>query len=824
MSFFKNLSLGKQNKSNTGAPHADLESAMELPPIDRPLGDPAEFSDNSISASQANFDLDASNGGKRNGFFDIFKRKKPADAMFPEISESTMGSSVQQDIESSVDDSYASLSNVIVPSAEAEEQQYRAHSIASEREEEIVREIGEKPRALPVIGKMPAKTQYAISFGLLIASLALAGGMAAAGFVKSSQYQVRSEISTRIQMLSQRMLATTQYAIAGDKSAADRLKDSRMDIDKQLDALTKGSDTVRAMDMEDNASLKATYISLTKEINPLVDQVVTISASLESLSANAQTLDKAAFSIYVSAEQLVALLQSNGSPDIHVSAADHIRVLSERIRRNGATLLTSTETSIEPLANFSSDFRSLRQTVDALVKGDASIGIPAVTDPQALIVLDGMTPTIQTVDQVSNYIEKVAPSLVSSRRNLRTLAVKTEDALRSSYAFASEMSAISSAAYGTIYLSIIFVITALLALALIGLVNNRSTRMEAWDSVFKNKRNEKDIIDFMEAILPLEMGDLTVRFNTDLQAMEGVTGSIRSSVNEAAISLNDAVGTVKQTAEDVSGAVAQSVKSTADMKSSNERQSIEIVDVEARVASLTTAIEQVTDRTVDAARMTESARTASKEGADVVAKTNERMTIIRGNMQDVLKSVKHLGETSHEIGDIVSTIEQITDRTQVLAVNASLEAVNAGAAGAGFRIIAGEVNRLAEQSADALRTITALVQRVQGETSVTIRTVEESTSNVVEGARLSEIANTQLETISKLASDLSTIMEEIRNQSTSQSSNAKEVAVSMSKLSTLSQELQAQVAVVVGGVLQIDQSMGSLRNTVSIFTTEKQTA
>ena len=190
-------------------------------------------------------------------------------------------------------------------------------------------------------------------------------------------------------------------------------------------------------------------------------------------------------------------------------------------------------------------------------------------------------------------------------------------------------------------------------------------------------------------------------------------------------------------------------------------------------------------------------------------------------MQEVLKSVKHLGESSHEIGQIVEAIDKITDRTQVLAVNASLEAAKAGAAGQGFQIIAAEVNRLSEQSNEALKSITALVQRIQAETGVTIKVVEESTSNVIEGARLSEIATAKLSDIEKVSDELSALMNEIGVQSQNQTANASVVSSYMDRLSDLSREFQASVISVVDGVQQIDASMGSLKNTVSIFQTDK---
>lgn len=817
MSNFLNQPTKGANAGDDESPQSIVESGFF--PVNETISPSTESSgDSSVSAESIVISsagaAAAAAPASRNIFSKLFgPKKKAASANVLEVGV--------QGVVPSADGTY---DDVIVPSDAAREQAIDAHSLSRSREQEIIRDIGKKPDVLPVIGRLPAKTQYAVSFGLLVGSLTLAIGLAGAGFFKASQYQARAEAGTRLQMLSQRMLSTTQYAISGSRESAAQLQASRDDVNEQFQTLLHGTSSLNPMSLDESAALAKTHATMTQEILPLVEQVLSLSGSLAALSKNAEDLDRIANSLYSSAEQLMALLQSNGSPTIHVSAADHLRMLAERVRSNGLTLLTSTSSSVEPLAQYNSDVTSMRQTIDTLLKGDEVLGMPALADPQALAIVDELTPVLTELNGVTAFIEKSARSIVTVRRNLQTLTVKSEEALRNSTVFTTEMQDISQSAYGRVYISSIFVLMALLSLALISLVNNRSTKMDAWEAAFRNKRNEKDIIDFMEACLPLEMGDLTVRFNQNMEAMEGVTGGIRNSVNEAVISLNEAVGTVKRTASDVTVIVSDSVRNTTAMKDANERQAHEISDVESRVSDLSTAIDDVTSQTLVAARATESARIASEEGERVVAETNEKMGHIRANMQGVLKSVKHLGETSQEIGAIVNTIEMITDRTQVLAVNASLEAAKAGAAGTGFSIIAGEVNRLAEQSADALRTITALVQRVQGETSGTIRAVEESTANVVEGANLSEVANTQLKMISSLASDLSNIMERIRTQSASQSTNAKEVRISMDRLAQLSNEVQGMVTQVVGGVQQIEASMGSLQGAVQIFTTEAQEA
>lgn len=857
--------------------------------------------------------------------------------------------------------------DVIYPAEEALNHQHNMHAVSGDRTREIIAEIGERPQNLPLIGKLKPRAQYGIAIGLLVGGLGLSVLIASTGFLKFSEYQARTEYGTRLEMLSQRLLASTIYTISGNADSFAKLGIARKEVDVQMSNLNKGTGSANALDASKVVELKRMNDNLQKDVLPLVDRVLSIGQQLSFLGSNNARLNEELASVASNSERLAVLLQSTGAPELNVTAAFQLQNITERVQRNANLLMNSydqnaqnlseesvknldntfpeyramfgskwtqngntlqvdgqtvndnfdqvdafqttyggnatvfvvdgknfrrvstsvlkedgtravgtllgqehpayralqaggtymgqavlfgrpyatkyeaikdasgkivgvlfigydtsrSDQSLTSMSDYNSSWKNLQTTIGTLYSGDAKAGIPAVQNESARRILEDIKASMDKLTAVNQYVNDNASAMLDARRSLAALSLQTESALLNATAFTDEMRKSADASYRTVYFASIFVLIALAGLALIGLVSNRLTRQEAWKSMFDSKRNEKDIIDFMEACMPLEMGDLTVNFSGDLQSMEGITGGIRNSVGEAVQSLREAMHTVKNTADDVSRVVSDSVSNTTQMRSSNEEQSVEIKNVSDRMTGLTKIFQLVEGRTKIAVDTTEDARIASEQGAKLVQRTNEKMGEIRTTMQDVLKSVKNLGETSHEIGTIVNAIEQITDRTQVLAVNASLEAAKAGAAGSGFSVIANEVNRLAEQSAEALRTVTALVQRVQGETGVTIRIVEESTNNVVEGASLSNEANQQLSRISTLAASLANDMTEISKQTAVQSVSAGEVQISVDRLAVLSENFQTQVSEVVDGVSQIDNQMGTLKETVDTFTTEK---
>lgn len=690
----------------------------------------------------------------------------------------------------------------------------------------IVRDIGARPAPLPVIGGMRLQQQYGIGLAIVVLSLVVAGTLAFIGVQQTGFYQQRAEIATRITMLSQRTASSMANSVDGDVESLNLSRETRAELEENLGFLVNGNAAtglpgLGENDVESLARLNKSIKAMLTDTQAVIGQA----AVLTSLRENAAEAERITTSMVQAAEQIQAYFIGIDASPFTLSMANNLTVLSYRLRHSITVLLTSSSASAQSIGQLNLDFRDIRLTLDALLKGEAAVtgkvSIQALTDPLGIRLVTDMRDLTNQVNEVVKYVADNGQQLVRARRSLQPLISASDESLRQATALASEMTEAAAAKRGLLFAAGATLLVTLFGLGLLAFINNRSTRIDAWDTAYRNKKNETDIITFMEAILPLEMGDLTARFTDDTAAMEGITGGIRSSVNEAVNSLRDAVDTVKGTTSEVTNTVEQSVSSSHDLDESNRRQVSEIGAVVERVGALTLNIDQVTENTQRAAGIMRETRSASDQGVAAVEKTNAKMTQIRGNMQDVLKSVKHLGETSHEIGTIVEAIEKITDRTQVIAVNASLEAAKAGAAGQGFQVLAGEVNRLAEQSNDALSNITALVQRIQGETAGTIRTVEESAENVVEGTALSEAANTELTKISELAEAMYRLMETVRSQSEAQSKDAGEVRASMTKLQELSSQFQSSVQKVVGGVQKIEASMGTLKSTVSIFTTEK---
>lgn len=367
----------------------------------------------------------------------------------------------------------------------------------------------------------------------------------------------------------------------------------------------------------------------------------------------------------------------------------------------------------------------------------------------------------------------------------------------------------------------IFYILGLVAFVLIVLLSwqvNRNTRLRLLESEQRkreteeqNRRNQDAILRLLDELSDLAEGDLTVQASVT----EDITGAIADSINYAIGALRGLVSTINNTSVQMAKA-AQETRSVADrLARASEVQARQIESASTTVAQMAHSMDEVSAKTAASAEVAENSVHLAHAGGDRVRRTIQGMDAIREHIQETSKRIKRLGESSQEIGDIVALINDITDQTNILALNAAIQASAAGEAGRGFAVVADEVQRLAEHSGSATKRIDALVKTIQADTNEAIISMEKSTTEVVNGANLAEKAGEALEEIETVSARLAELIDEVSKASrqvtekaatvstvmnsineitrqTAESSNT--TASSIGKLNQLAQELQQSVA------------------------------
>ncbi len=324
---------------------------------------------------------------------------------------------------------------------------------------------------------------------------------------------------------------------------------------------------------------------------------------------------------------------------------------------------------------------------------------------------------------------------------------------------------------------------------------------------------QEAILRLMNEMGDLASGDLTARATVT----DDITGAIADSVNYTVEELAVLVKRINDAARRVDRATqeAQSISST--LLAASEHQSGKIRDAGNQVLTLADSMQGVSSRAGETAEVARSSLSAADKGDVAVAATISGMNELRSQIQETSKRIKRLGESSQEIGEIVELISDITEQTNVLALNAAIQAASAGAAGRGFAIVAEEVQRLAERSGEATREIAAIVKTIQADTHDTVGAMERATLGVVEGARRSDAAGQSLAEIREVTNRLATMIGAIASDTHVQVKVARQVAEAMEGILKITEETSNGTRQTAGSVGELAALAEELKGSVSGF-------
>jgi twitching motility protein PilJ len=328
-----------------------------------------------------------------------------------------------------------------------------------------------------------------------------------------------------------------------------------------------------------------------------------------------------------------------------------------------------------------------------------------------------------------------------------------------------------------------------------------------------NSRNQKAILRLMNELSDLADGDLTIRATVT----EDITGAIADSVNFTTEELRKLVGGINAASEQMAGATNSANGFSRDLISATQKQVREIQDAEESVLLMAKSIQEVDGSAAKASEVGRRTLAATEQGAQAVRNTISGMDGIREQIQETAKRIKRLGESSQEIGEIVDLISDITEQTNVLALNAAIQAASAGEAGRGFSVVAEEVQRLAERSAEATRQIGALVKTIQSDTNDAVSAMEKSTLGVVEGAKLSDTAGQSLREIEQVSNELAKLINSISVTTQVQTDMVGEVSNAMGEILKITGQTTQGTRATAESVEQLTKLAGDLKGSVAGF-------
>lgn len=360
---------------------------------------------------------------------------------------------------------------------------------------------------------------------------------------------------------------------------------------------------------------------------------------------------------------------------------------------------------------------------------------------------------------------------------------------------------------------LILAVAGVVLMAIIGVVMVGSTRQQLHEQATQNERNQAAILQLLDELADLAEGDLTVHASVT----ENFTGAIADSINFAIDQMRGLVSNINSLSVRVAKAAEDTQGSASNLASAAEIQAREISAASIAINEMAVSIDQVSSNAAESASVAERAVEIANNGAHVVQDTIGGMDNIRSQIQETSKRIKRLGESSQEIGDIVSLINDIADQTNILSLNAAIQASMAGDAGRGFAVVADEVQRLAERSSAATKQIAALVKTIQTDTNEAVISMEQTTVEVVDGARRAQDAGVALEEIEGVSTSLAALIQNISNAARQQAATAGHISNTMNVIQEITSQSAESTELTANSIGDLAGMANQMRSSVEGF-------
>ncbi|QIO06674.1 methyl-accepting chemotaxis protein [Acinetobacter shaoyimingii] len=523
---------------------------------------------------------------------------------------------------------------------------------------------------------------------------------------------------------------------------------------------------------------------------------------------------------------LIGLMTNSNLSSSDVVFAKNQSLLTERILRSlnevvsGATAKKSASQAANQDsenfdetsgADFNEDLNTFGIYLNAQLNGDAEVGINRINDPEMREHLDA----IKT--QYDSLMKTYFNDLGEKSENIgEIITASSQIGQQSDELFKNLNKLTPDSAITTIIPAIALLIAFLLFLFFaykLLVLRSQEDKLRVMRLQDEYDRNQNAILRLLDEIADLADGDLS----SYATVSEDFTGAIADSINFAIDQLRDLVSRINETSQEVSLYTQNTQQITHQLAEASEHQAQEIAGASAAINEIAQSIEHVSANAAESADVAQRSVKIASNGAEVVNRSIEGMDTIREQIQETSKRIKRLGESSQEIGNIVSLINDIADQTNILALNAAIQASMAGEAGRGFAVVADEVQRLAERSASATKQIETLVKTIQTDTNEAVISMEQTTSEVVRGATLAKDAGVALDEIQLVSNNLEKLIANISESSQLQSASAGHIANTMNVVQEITSQTTSATFDTARSVSELANMADSLRDSVANF-------
>jgi len=694
---------------------------------------------------------------------------------------------------------------------------------------ETARAGGGSTAPLPLIGRLPIVRQMQV----LLAALGILVALAGLGFYSEYRAATYGTIfvssAGQMRMLTQRIARATETSMLGSAPALKQLQEAREQFRQALKLFREGGTAADRTLPPTPVGVNPVLDALEKEWQQTdrnIGLVLAQQKNLVGLGTAVRRINENNRSLLDKAEQVQALKLQSNAPSREVSAAGSLVMLTQRLGKNANSILGSDVIDPEVPALLGKDANTFRELLQGLTRGSDALRVAAPRNPDTLQALAALEKSFQDFNAAVSAILGNLQGLVNAKSAARQIAADSEKLLTATEKLADAYAGGTGGGIG----GWLIMLALLLAVGVASLMfkayavdarrraaeaEERRQSMEQQNRVMEqqNRANQAAILRLMNEMGSLADGDLTAKATVT----EEITGAIADSVNFTIEELRTLVGSINAATTQVTAATEAAEHTSSQLLAAAEIQTKEIRQTGTAVLSMAEAMKKAVESASQSANVARQSVAAAQKGTQAVQNSISGMNEIREQIQETSKRIKRLGESSQEIGEIVELISDITEQTNVLALNAAIQAASAGEAGRGFTVVAEEVQRLAERSGEATKQIGAIVRTIQTDTQDAVSAMEKSTQGVVEGAKLSDATGQALAEIGEVSQRLAQLIEAIAATMQGQAKSATEVATSMQNILRVTRQTSEGTKRTAASVEQIATLAKELKGSVSRF-------
>ncbi|MCP3674895.1 MAG: chemotaxis protein [Gammaproteobacteria bacterium] len=628
-------------------------------------------------------------------------------------------------------------------------------------------------------------------------------------YIQSSTDAERLNSAEEMRVLSQQISNNASKSAGGNIDAFDFLTDTVKKFQTNFASLQNAllandfkftsGDSVRA-------AIRNTQ-TLWIKVKDNADTIINTRNTVLDLHDVAGQLSKTIVQLQEQSEQVVEQLISIDATSNQVRLAALQVWYTERLTGSLQKILSRGEGANKAVASFGRNVTNFGDVVEGMLNGDTAIGIRRVNNSSVRTALNSIAELLGSMRENSGYIIKSTDELFKVHAASDAIFVDAARLLELSGNVANAFTASTERRLpGNPLLSAGLLLFVVILLSALYGQQRRAERIQIQYSEDlanrekeQNERNQEAIIRLLDEMEGLADGDLTAHATVT----EDFTGAIADSMNYTIDQLRSLVSAINKTVDQVSQSSVETQSTASELAQASRNQAQEITGASAAISDMASSIEQVSANANETSDMAHESVATAKSGGDIVRKTIHAMDTIREQIQETSKRIKRLGESSQEIGDIVALINDISDQTNILALNAAIQATMAGEAGRGFAVVSDEVQRLAERSGNAAKQIEGLVKTIQTDTNQAVISMESSTSEVVSGARLAQDAGVALERIEAVSNDVAGLITNISETAKQQAASAGQVTNTMTVIQDITTNTTA-------GTEKTSDSIGNL--------------